>query len=73
MSGLTQIRLDGNIFQQIYVLNRGVGILDFSYALCNERGVVVTTGLRTHTYYHPVRIREKVMNYMPLVPLSLQT
>ena len=30
MGGLTQIRLDGNIFQQIDVLVRDVGMLDFS-------------------------------------------
>ena len=48
MVGLTQIHLDGNIFQQINVLVRGVGILDLFQCLCDERGIIVTTGLRTY-------------------------
>ena len=55
MGGLTQIRGDGNIFQQIDVLVRGVEILDLFQCLCDERRIIVVTGLRTYTYYQ-VRI-----------------
>ena len=74
MVGLTQIRLDGNILQQINVLCRGIGMLDLSKYLCDERRIIVTTGLKMPAYtYHHIRIRKKVKNSIPLILLSLQT
>ena len=75
MGGLTQIRRDGSIFQHIDVLDKGVRILDLFQCLCDERRIIVTaTGLRTYTYHQlEVRIRERVMNHTPLIPLSPQT
>ena len=71
MVGLTQIRLDSNIFQQINVLVRGFGILNLSKCLCDERGIIVTAGLRT--YASSSGAQEKVMNNILSIPLWLQT
>ena len=75
MDGLTQIRHDGSIFQQINILARGVRILDLFQCLCDERRIIVTaTGLRTYTYHQlEVRIQERVTIHTPLFSLSPQT
>ena len=62
MGGLTQIHLDLD-GQHLYVLVRGVG---FSRNI----GYILVVGLRTYTYHE---VRGTGMNYLPLIPLSLQT
>ena len=43
---LTEIRHSGNIFHQIGILVRGVGIFDLAQCLCNERGIIIAAGLK---------------------------